>query len=146
MLINSSMTPLAVHKHTLSHHHKHHIHQFSRYTFAGFLMLAANLILVWFFTRFFGVHYLFSCAIAFIAESFIGFYVNKRWTFRSSVHFKKGYLRFLIIALYSLIAILFISYALIHYLAFHYVWARTVSSIITGIVGYVADLKITFRV
>lgn len=71
MLINSSMTLLAAQKHTFSHHHKHHIYQFSRYSFAGFLMLAANLILVWFFTRFFGVHYLLSCAIAFIAESFI---------------------------------------------------------------------------
>lgn len=146
MLINSSMTLLATHKHTFSHHHKHHIYQFSRYSFAGFLMLVANLILVWFFTRFFWIHYLISCAIAFIAESFIWFYVNRHWTFRSSVHFKKGYLRFLIIALYSLLGILFITYALIHYLAFHYVWARTISSVITGIVGYVADLKITFRV
>ncbi len=109
-------------------------------------MLLANLLLVWFFTWFFGFHYLLSCAIAFIAESFIGFYVNREWTFRSSIHFKRGYIRFLIIALYSLIAILFITYGLITYLAFHYVWARTISSIVTGIIGYVLDLKITFRV
>ncbi len=127
----------------LSHHH---LKQFSRYTFAGVLMLIANLLLVWFFTRFFGLHYLLSCTIAFIAESFIGFYVNRKWTFKSSIHFKKGYFRFLIIALYSLIAILFITYGLITYLAFHYVWARTISSIVTGIIGYVLDLKITFRV
>lgn len=129
-----------------SHVSEHHVRQFCRYSFAGFLMLAANLILVWFFTRFFGVHYLLSCAIAFFAETFIGFYVNRKWTFRSAIHFKKGYMRFFIIAIYTLIAILFITYALIHYLAFHYVWARTISSVITGVMGYVLDLKVTFRV
>lgn len=130
-------------RHHLSHHH---IRQFSRYTFAGLLMLIANLLLVWFFTRFFWLHYLLSCAIAFIAESFIGFYVNREWTFKSSIHFKRGYIRFLIIALYSLIAILFITYGLITFLALKYVWARTISSIVTGIIGYVLDLKITFKI
>ncbi len=124
----------------------HHVRQFGRYTFAGGLMLLANLILVWFFTRFLGMHYLLSCSVAFIIESFIGFFVNRKWTFRSSIHFKKGYFRFFIIAIYTLIVILFTTYALIHYLAFHYVWARTISSVITGIMGYILDLKITFRV
>jgi putative flippase GtrA len=142
MLVNLSM-PLST---TYSPLTNHHIRQFSRYTLAGILMLIANLLLVWFFTRFFGFHYLFSCAVAFIVESFIGFSVNKRWTFKSQIHFKKGYFRFLIIALYSLIAILFITYGLITYLAFHYIWARTISSVVTGIIGYVLDLKITFRV
>lgn len=129
-----------------SFHISHHARQFARYTFAGALMLFANLLLVWFFTELFGLHYLVSCAIAFIAESFIGFYVNRHWTFKSSVHFKKGYIRFLIIAFYSLLAILFITYGLITYLAFQYVWARTVSSVVTGAIGYILDLKITFRV
>ena len=87
-----------------------HVQQFSRYTIAGILMLLANLLLVWFFTQFFDIHYLVACAIAFIAETFIGFYVNKRWTFRSTIHFKKGYFRSLMIALVSLVGILLITY------------------------------------
>lgn len=125
---------------------RHHIKQFGRYTFAGVLMLLANLLLVWFFTRFFGLHYLFSCAIAFIVESFIWFYVNRKWTFKSQVHFKKGYMRFFIVAMYSLLAILFITYALIHYLAFDYIGARTISSVVAGVIWYIIDLRVTFRV
>jgi putative flippase GtrA len=76
----------------------------------------------------------------------VGFIVNKTWTFKTDTKFLQGYIKFLTIAFYSFLFVLFITFGLVHYLAFHYVWARTVSAVLIGFIGYFLDMKITFRV
>lgn len=123
-----------------------HIVQFIRYLTIGSIMLVVNILLVWAFVQFWHMHYLVACSIAFVLESVLAFFANRRWTFRSSTEFKRGYMRFLTIAFYSFLIVLMVTYGLVHYLAFHYIWARTASTIVTGFIGYFLDLKITFRV
>ena len=123
-----------------------HIVQFVRYISVGGIMLILNLVLVWLFVRYFGMHYLVASSFAFMIESVAAFFANRQWTFKTDTHFRTGYIRFLTIAFYSFLAVLFITYGLVHFFAFHYVWGRTVSTLITGFIGYFLDLKITFRV
>jgi len=92
------------------------------------------------------MHYLFASSFVFILESFLGFFANRAWTFRTTTKFRHGYIKFLTIAFYSFLFVIFVTFGLVHYLAFHYVWARTVSTIFSGLIGYFFDLKITFRV
>ena len=123
-----------------------HIIQFVRYILVGSIMLLLNLIMVWYFVQFWHIHYLVGCSIAFVLESVVAFFANRRWTFQSDTQFKHGYMKFLTIAFYSFLIVLFITYGLVHYLAFHYVWARTVSTVVMGFIGFFLDMKITFRV
>lgn len=120
--------------------------QFLRYISVGAIMLILNLLLVWYFVRFWGMHYLLASSIAFVLESVAAFFANRRWTFQTTTEFRHGYMRFLTIAFYSFIVVLFITYGLVHFLAFQYVWARTASTVVAGFIGYFLDMKITFRV
>lgn len=127
-------------------HKSEHLAQFARYVAVGTLMLLLNLIMVWGLAQFWHLHYLVACSIAFVLESVLAFFANRRWTFRTSTRFRHGYMKFLTIAFYSFLVILIVTYGLVHYLAFHYIWARTVSTVITGFIGYFFDMRITFRV
>ncbi len=128
-----------------SHRHQH-IVQFVRYVSIGGIMLVLNLVLVWIFVQFGDMHYLVASGIAFVIESVAAFFANRKYTFKTNTHFKHGYMRFMTIAFYSFLAVLIITYGLVHFLAFHYVWARTFSTVVTGFIGYFLDMKITFRV
>lgn len=120
--------------------------QFLRYILVGAIMLLLNLLLVWYFVQFWHMHYLVASSIAFVFESIAAFFANRRWTFQTSTQFRKGYVKFFTIAFYSFIVVLFITYGLVHFLAFQYVWARTASTVVAGFIGYFLDMKITFRV
>jgi len=50
------------------------------------------------------------------------------------------------IAFYSTLLILLITYGLTQYFALQYVWARTSSTVIMGVIGYILDMRIAFRV
>lgn len=142
MSVNLKMPQFLLH---FSHRHER-IVQFVRYVTIGAIMLLVNLLLVWIFVQFWHMHYLVASSIAFFIESIAAFFANRRWTFHTSTQFRHGYMRFLTIAFYSFLAVLIITFGLVHYLAFHYVWARTVSTVVTGFIGYFLDMKITFRV
>lgn len=123
-----------------------HIIQFLRYLMVGSIMLLLNLMLVWYFVRFWDMHYLLASSLAFILESFAAFFANRRWTFQTNTAFRQGYMRFLTIAFYSFVVVLFITFGLVHFLALQYVWARTASTLVAGFIGYFLDMRITFRV
>lgn len=123
-----------------------HIVQFIRYILVGSIMLIVNLLLVWYFVQFWDMHYLVASSIAFVFESIAAFFANRRWTFQSTTEFRHGYMKFLTIAFYSFIVVLFITYGLVHFLAFQYLWARSASTVVAGFIGYFLDMKITFRV
>lgn len=127
-------------------HKNEHIIRFVRYITVGAIMLILNLLLVWGFVQFWDMHYLVASSFAFLLESVAAFYANRRWTFQTTTGFRSGYMRFMTIAFYSFLLVLLVTYGLVHFLAFHYVWARTVSTVVTGFIGYFLDMKITFRV
>lgn len=121
------------------------IKQFTRYLSVGALMLWVNLIGVWFFVEIFDMQYLTACGITFAGESLLAFYVNKYWTFKSSVSFRSGFKRFFLIGFYTTLLILSITYGLTHFLSFRYAEARTTSTAIMGVVGYILDMKLAFK-
>jgi putative flippase GtrA len=94
------------------HFSRKHIHcaQFARYVSVGGVMLILNLLLVWFFVVYGNMNYLLASGIAFVIESVAAFFANRRWTFKTDIHFRKGYIRFLTIAFYSFLAVLIITY------------------------------------
>ena len=125
---------------------RRHIQQFLRYISVGGLVLGVNLLIVWFLIQFFQTQYLLACGIAFMVESLIAFFINKYWTFDSKISFRSGFRRFFIIGFYTTILILFITYGFTHFLSMHYVSARTSSTVIMGVIGYILDMRIAFRV
>lgn len=122
------------------------IKQFIKYVSVGGFMLIINLAIVWCLIEIYHMQYLLACSIAFTVESLAAFFINKYWTFRSHISFRSGFKRFFLIGFYTTLVILFITYGLTHYLAFHYAEARTTSTVIMGIIGYFIDMRLSFRV
>lgn len=106
MSVNLKMPQFLLH---FSDRHEH-IVQFVRYVTIGSIMLVVNLLLVWAFVQFWGMHYLLASSIAFIIESVAAFFANRKYTFKTTTHFKHGYVRFMTIAFYSFIAVLVITF------------------------------------
>lgn len=127
-------------------HQDRHIMRFSRYLAVGGVMFFINILLIWMFVEGGHMNYLIAASLAFIPETLAGFYINRHWTFKTNTWFRTGFFRFLTIGLYSFLFVLVLTYGFIHFFAFHYVWARMVSTMISGFIGYFLDLKITFRV
>jgi putative flippase GtrA len=130
----------------IPHRYRRHGLQFLRYMLVGGVMLFVNLMLVWMCITFFGWHYLVATSVAFFAESLVAFFANRRWTFQTNTPFHPGYVKFITLGFYSFIVMLFCTYGFVHFLAFHYVWARTIATVIGGMIGYVLDLRVTFRI
>jgi putative flippase GtrA len=84
--------------------------QFVRYVTIGAIMLVLNLLMVWAFVQFVSMHYLLASSIAFVIESVVAFFANRKYTFKTNTHFKHGYVRFMTIAFYSFLAVLIITY------------------------------------
>lgn len=125
---------------------RHQIQQFLKYISVGGIILAVNLALVWFCIEIWNMGYIPACSVAFIVESLAAFFINKYWTFRSPISFRSGFKRFFVIGFYTTLLILFATYGLTHYLSFHYVEARTASTVIMGVIGYFLDMRLAFRV
>lgn len=89
---------------------------FSKYTLISILTLGVNLFLVWWCTDILGFYYLFSCVIGFVVANFVSFFVNRIWTFESSVKTFSGLIRSLFVALVVLAGILVIMYIFVEVL------------------------------
>jgi len=53
-----------------------------RYLVAGSIGAATNVVLLFIFTEYFGLYYLFSAALSFILACCVGFSLQKFWTFQ----------------------------------------------------------------
>jgi putative flippase GtrA len=53
-----------------------------RYLATGTLCVALNLLIILFLTEWVGLHYLVSLSVCFVTVTFVGFYLNRVWTFR----------------------------------------------------------------
>lgn len=123
-----------------------HVMQFFKYIIVWGIMLIFNLMLVWIFMKFLDFSFITSSSIAFVLESIVAFFVNRSWTFKSDIHFLKGYFRFFTIALYSFIFVMISTYCMIHLLDIQYLSSRTISTFVAWFLGYLLDLRISFRV
>jgi len=58
--------------------------KYFQFVFANVLVLIVNLSLLYFFTEFFGLYYIFSQLLATFITLFLNFFINKAWTFSSN--------------------------------------------------------------
>lgn len=126
---------------------KHHTIQFSKYFIAGTIGVIANILLLYILADVAGLHYLNATFISFISGIFIGFILQKFWTF-SDNNLKRLPRQ---LSLYSLIAVtnLFLNLPLMYLLVdkrdIWYINAQIIVMIFLGIVSYVINTLLTFR-
>lgn len=121
--------------------------RFFKYSFVGVSTFLLDLFLLFLFTDFFDIHYLVSVAIAFSISVTVQYFISRHYVFKGtlrSVH--EGYIIFLLIMGGGLALITFLMYVLVDVFLWHYLAARVITASFTGIINYLMNLYVNFRV
>lgn len=78
------------------------ISEFLRFISVGVLNTAINYLVYLFFLKILSLNYLFSGVVGFLSGAVTGFYLNRNWTFKSSVNIMSGSLKYLLIQIVNL--------------------------------------------
>jgi putative flippase GtrA len=121
------------------------IKKFLKYLSAGWFQFILDLFLLWIFTDFLGVYYLFSASISVVISSILGFTLNKKYVFKKSKRkFSQGYLIFLAITIGKIFAITSLLFFFVDFLQVNYILGRILTGLIIVGVMYTLHTKLTF--
>lgn len=120
--------------------------RFVKFGIASSIATIFDLFLLWVFTEFFGLFYLFSAVVGFLAGSCLNYEINKAWVFRESkVANARGLISFIIIGAVGLIWTLLLMALFVEVFGIHYLIARIISAFFVLVWNYVINSAVTFR-
>jgi len=123
------------------------IDEFFKFGLVGIIGTFINLIVLYIFTEFVGVYYIFSAVIAFLVAVTNNFILNKLWTFKEKIHyfFAKKYVQFFIISIFALLINLLFLYIFTEFLKIYYMISQVLAIGISFIANFIGNKIWTFR-
>lgn len=116
------------------------------YYMVSLLTMCINLGLYWLLI-YYGIYYIFSAILGFMVGTIISYLLNRFWTFRNTtINFKIGYIRSLVVALIILILIVIFTTINVEIFKLKYLPARIIAGLIAGSLSFIADAKFSFSV
>jgi dolichol-phosphate mannosyltransferase len=118
-----------------------------KYTLISFIGGALNLAILYSLTEFFGIYYIISAVIGFIAGGTHNFTLNKVWTFKEKLKDKyfKEYFHFFSVSILSYMLSILILYLLTEFAGIFYVFSQAIAMIAGGSLNFVFNKIYTFR-
>ncbi len=133
--------------HTHMHMIPKKLTRFLTYISIGVSTFILDLGLLFLFTETFGLQYLVATAIAFLLAVSLNYFLSRKFAFkgteRSLLH---GYIYYMQFAIIGALFITFLMWLLSNYTDFHYVAIRTAIAAVVGIVNYLLNLYVNFKV
>lgn len=121
--------------------------RFFRYASFGMVTFAFDLVLLWLFIQVFEVPYLYATAIAFLIALSVNYFLSRRFVFKGTNRpVGKGYMYFIAVAILGAAVTTFCMWLLSNYTDLHFTIARTLIAAVIGLVGYIANLFLNFKV
>jgi len=123
-------------------HHK----LFFKYCIGGGMAAVVDIILLYIFTEYLGVYYLFSAAISFLCAAIVNYSFNKRFTFQNeSKKIVQQFFLFLSVVFVGECLNLSIMYFLVTFFDIWYIVAKFISIGIVLSYNFTCNKKITFE-
>lgn len=118
-----------------------------RYLIAGSTATGVNLALLFVFTDWLGVWYLFSAVASFVVAFFVSFFLQKLWTFqdKSRGMMKKQMAVYFLIALISLAANTGLMYLLVDIFGIWYLLAQVFTAALIAVWNFIAYGTFVFK-
>ncbi len=118
-----------------------------RYIIAGVLATGADLVLLYIFTDWFGLWYMFSATVAFAIALSISFVLQKYWTFKDKATDRIHHQIILYVAtgLFSIGLNSILLYSLVEFLHIHYILSQIVGNVVVAIVNFIIYQWLIFR-
>lgn len=124
-------------------------HQFEKYTSVGIISFTADMVLLYAFTSWLGVFYLFSAFIAYLLSNTLGFFLNRQWTFhkrKESIRKEEfEYLKYIGINVAILVADLGLLYVFVTIPGFWYVGSQAFILSLLGLADFFIEKEVTFH-
>lgn len=119
--------------------------QFAKYCVVGATAAVVDFGLLYILTDLVSVHYLLSNTLSFIAAALVNYYLNRKWTFRSTGQKRKQLPIFFTVATAGLFINDGIMFLGVEYLTLHYLWAKVVATGIVTVWNYLGNKFFTFK-
>ena len=126
---------------------KNVITEFFKFAFVGLIGTIINLAVLYVFTEFLGIYYLFSAVVAFILAGSNNFILNKIWTFKERIKDKilSKYIKFFFISIVALSVNLFFLYIFTEFLGIYYMISQILAIGIALTINFLGNKIWTFR-
>ncbi len=121
--------------------------RFLRYFFIGIITFLLDLWLSSILIESFGVHLLLSVGFSFFIAISLNFFLSRRWVFHGSErNIFHTYIYFIQIAVIGVFITISLMWILVTFTPFHYILSRVLIAGIVGVVSYLGNLRLNFRV
>ena len=121
--------------------------QFLKFAFVGFIGTLLNLAVLFTFTEFFGLYYIFSALIAFIVADTNNFILNKVFTFRERLRHKTAHKfgKFVLVSIAAICVNLTFLYIFTEFFGLYYIFSEIAAICIAMSINFTGNRKWTFR-
>lgn len=119
--------------------------QIARFSVVGASSAVIDFGLLYILTDIFGLYYLLSATISFIAAATYNFSLNRKWTFKSKGDRRRQLPIFFGVAIVGVLLNLGIMYLGVDYLGVHYMLAKVLATGVVTIYNFLGNKYVTFR-
>lgn len=129
---------------------KHLSLQFIRFLVVGGVCLVLNLSLLYVLTDKLGLHYLLSCCIVVLLVNYVGFQLNKLFTFTRQSPYIKGetimqFIKYNAVSVVSFVLAVGQMYVLVDFFGMWYIYASAVSSVVMAFINFGMHKYFTYK-
>lgn len=120
--------------------------EFIKFACVGFIGTFFNIAILYSFTEFYKVYYLYSAFFAFIVAVTVNFILNKIWTFNEKIYFDifKKYLRFVLVSLSALLINLLLLIIFTELFKIYYIISQIIAIGLSLIINFIGNKIWTF--
>ena len=123
------------------------IFRFLKYSSVGVSTFLFDLLLLYCLVTFLSVNYMIATGLAFFVAVSMNYFISRRYIFsKTNTFFKKGYFTFILFALFGISLTVSGMYILVSILGVYYLLARCFMSSCVGIINYLSNLYLNFKV
>jgi len=119
--------------------------QFCKFILVGLINSSCNYLLFYWCLVFLNFHYIISGTLGFILGALIGYQLNRSWSFKSKINYKKGLKKYLFIQLFCLILHNITLISVIEYLEIKDVFSQLAGIIVTTLINFYLIKKFVFK-
>lgn len=120
--------------------------EFLKFSCVGLIGTIINLGILYLFTEYYLVYYIYSALYAFVITVTINFILNKIWTFNENIFFEifKKYYKFIFISLFSLIVNIIFLIIFTEIFQIHYILSQAIAIGVSLIINFIGNKIWTF--
>jgi len=120
------------------------LREFIKFAFFGLLNSLVNYACFFILLKI-GVFYIFASTFGFFSGAITGYYLNRRYTFKSQIIFTKGLYKYLSIQLFMLIINIIALFYLVEYIGFEAMIGQFFAIIITALLNFLFVRRFVFK-